>query len=115
MRDRHHNGTPHSKKLSFWTKAAYGIGDLGLVSLFWLVVTLWDAIVALLPVVLRWSGYVQPTAADPTSLQPASALSAQRLVISVFPALLLMASVVVAWFYPITRRRYAEISRELAR
>ena len=84
-------------------------------SLFWLVVTLWDGLVALLPAASRWSGYVQPTAADPAPLQPASALSALRLVISAFPALLLMASVVVAWFYPITRRRYAEISRELAR
>ena len=84
-------------------------------SLFWLDVTLWDGLVALLPAVLRWSGYVQTTAADPALLQPTSALSALRLVISVFPTLLLMASVVVAWFYPITRRRYAEVSRELAR
>ncbi len=63
----------HDGKLSFWTKAAYGIGDLGnsigpgtvipfwytffltdivrldlyLVSLFWIVVIVWDAINAL--------------------------------------------------------------------
>ncbi len=62
--------TSHDEKLSFWTKAAYGIGDLGnsvgpgtvipfwytffltdiarldlhLVSLFWIIVTIWDAI-----------------------------------------------------------------------
>jgi len=64
---------------------------------------------------LHWSGYVQPTAADPTPHQPASALNALRLVISILPAVLLAASIVVAWFYPITRKRYAEISRELAR
>jgi GPH family glycoside/pentoside/hexuronide:cation symporter len=72
-------------------------------------------VLALLPAVLRWSGYIQPTAADLVPRQPASALSALRLVISVLPAVLLGASIVVAWFYPITRRRYAEIKRELAR
>jgi GPH family glycoside/pentoside/hexuronide:cation symporter len=64
---------------------------------------------------LHWSGYVQPTAADPTPTQPASALTALRLLISVLPALLLAASIVVAWFYPITRQRYGEIRQELAR
>ena len=72
-------------------------------------------VLALLPAVLRWSGYVQPTAADPTPPQPASALTALRLLISVLPALLLAASIVVAWFYPITRQRYAEIRQELTR
>ena len=72
-------------------------------------------VLALLPAVLRWSGYIQPAAADLVPHQPASALSALRLVISVLPAVLLGASIVVAWFYPITRRRYAEIKRELAR
>ncbi len=74
-----------------------------------------SGVLALLPAVLRWSGYVQPTAADLVPHQPASALNALRLVISVLPAVLLGASIVVAWFYPITRRRYAEINRELAR
>ena len=40
-------------------------------------------VMALLPAVLRWSGYVQTTAADPALLQPTSALSALRLVICV--------------------------------
>jgi len=71
-------------------------------------------VLALLPAVLRWSGYVQPTSTDPTPSQPASALNALRFLISVLPAALLMASIVVAWFYPITRQRYAEIRRELA-
>ena len=72
-------------------------------------------VLALLPAVLRWSGYVQPTSADPIPAQPASALNALRLLISVLPALLLVASIVVAWLYPITRQRHAEINRQLAR
>ncbi|HIQ00644.1 MAG TPA: MFS transporter [Anaerolineales bacterium] len=72
-------------------------------------------VLALLPAVLRWTGYVQPTAADPTPPQPASALNGLRLLISVLPAVLLVASVLVAYRYPITRQRYAEMRRELAR
>ena len=73
------------------------------------------AILALLPAVLRWTGYVQPTAADPTPAQPASALTGLRLLISVLPAALLVVSILVAWRYPITRSRFAEMRRELAR
>ena len=73
------------------------------------------AVLALLPAVLRWSGYVQPTAGNPAPPQPASALTALRLLVSIFPALLLTASIVVAWFYPITRQRYAAMRQELAR
>ncbi len=73
------------------------------------------AVMALLPAVLRWSGYVQPTSDNPIPPQPDSALSALRLLVSILPALLLAASIVVAWFYPITRQRYAAMRRELAR
>lgn len=72
-------------------------------------------VLALLPAVLRWSGYVQPTDDNPIPHQPASVLTALRLLMSILPALLLLASIVVAWFYPVTRQRYAEIRRELDR
>jgi GPH family glycoside/pentoside/hexuronide:cation symporter len=72
-------------------------------------------ILALLPAVLAWSGYVQPTAANPAPTQPVTALTALRLLISILPAALLVASIVVAWRYPLTRRRYAEIRLEIAR
>jgi GPH family glycoside/pentoside/hexuronide:cation symporter len=71
-------------------------------------------VLALLPTALHWSGYVQPTANDPLPSQPASALLVLRLLMSVLPALLLAASMLVARRYPITRQRYAEIRRELA-
>ena len=70
-------------------------------------------ILALLPLVLRWSGYVQPGPQNPNPVQPDLALFTLRLLIAVGPALLLAASMVVAWFYPLTRRRHAEIRREL--
>lgn len=70
-------------------------------------------ILGLLPAVLYWSGYVQPTAADPVPPQPASALRALQLLISILPALLLAVSILVAQRYPITRQRYAEIHQKL--
>jgi GPH family glycoside/pentoside/hexuronide:cation symporter len=70
-------------------------------------------VLALLPAVLRWSGYVQPTTQDPTPSQPAAALNALRLLLAILPTLLLVASIVVTWFYPLTRQRHAEIRREL--
>ena len=70
-------------------------------------------ILGLLPAVLYWSGYVQPTPADPIPPQPASALRALQLLISILPALLLAASILVAQRYPITRQRYAEIRQKL--
>jgi Na+/melibiose symporter-like transporter len=59
---------------------------------------------------LEWSGYV-PNA----EVQTPEALTAIRLIISVVPALVLLASIVVAWRYPLTRGRHAEIRAELQR
>ena len=61
-------------------------------------------VLALLPVALRWSGYVQPTAQNPTPSQPAAALNALRLLIAILPALLLVARRWVAG-------RYSELDR----
>ncbi len=71
-------------------------------------------VLALLPIVLSWARYVQPTDADPFPAQPASALTALRIFVSVVPAVVLGISIVVAYFYPITRAKYAEIQRQLA-
>ncbi len=71
-------------------------------------------VLALLPVVLRWAHYVQPTDGNPFPTQPTSALTALRIFVSVVPALILGLSIVIAYFYPITRVKYVEIQRELA-
>jgi len=72
-------------------------------------------ILAMLPVVLHWSGYIQLTSDNSLPLQPASALLALRLLLSILPALLLTASILAAWRYPITRQRHIEVSRELVK
>ncbi len=71
-------------------------------------------VLALLPIVLRWAQYVQPTDADPFPAQPALTLTALRVFVSVVPAVVLGISIVIAYFYPITRAKYAEIQRQLA-
>jgi GPH family glycoside/pentoside/hexuronide:cation symporter len=58
--------------------------------------------------VLAWSGYVEGAAE-----QAPSALTAIRLLIALVPAVLLVTACVIARFYPLTRQRHAEISREL--
>jgi GPH family glycoside/pentoside/hexuronide:cation symporter len=66
-------------------------------------------VLALIGLILAWSGYQE---AAPT--QPPQAMNAIRLLIAALPALLLVAACIVAWFYPLTRERHAEISRQLA-
>ncbi|NLE43156.1 MAG: MFS transporter [Chloroflexi bacterium] len=73
-----------------------------------------SVILALLPAILHWSGYVQPSTANPSPVQPTSALTALRILISVLPAVLLVASIAVAARYPITRQRYGRIRKRLA-
>lgn len=67
-------------------------------------------VLALIGPILSWSGY-----AEGAESQPAAALTAIRLVMTVLPALLLVAACAVAWSYPLTRARHAEILQELAR
>lgn len=71
-------------------------------------------VLALLPVMLRWAQYVQPTDAVPFPAQPISALLTLRIFVSIVPAILLIISIVIAYLYPITRARHAEIERQLA-
>jgi GPH family glycoside/pentoside/hexuronide:cation symporter len=67
-------------------------------------------VIFLTGLVLQWSGYNEGAAQ-----QPPQTLTAIRLIISVVPAVILLASIAVAWRYPMTRRRHAEIREELRR
>jgi GPH family glycoside/pentoside/hexuronide:cation symporter len=58
-------------------------------------------------VALDWAGYV------PEGVQPESALRAIRIIMGPVPALLLIAAIVIACFYPITRERHRAIREEL--
>ncbi|MBN1260475.1 MAG: MFS transporter [Anaerolineae bacterium] len=71
-------------------------------------------VLAILPAILRAAHYIQPSEANPFPSQPASALQALRILVSFVPAILLLASLVVAWYYPLTRSRYQEIQQELS-
>jgi GPH family glycoside/pentoside/hexuronide:cation symporter len=64
-----------------------------------------------LPVVLllmEWTGYI-PNAAQ----QPESALWGIRIAIGPIPALLLLAGIVFAYKYPLTRKEYKAVEKEL--
>jgi GPH family glycoside/pentoside/hexuronide:cation symporter len=65
-------------------------------------------VLALVGPVLSWSGY-----AEGATTQSATALTSIRVLIAVVPALLLVAACIIAWYYPLTRQRHLEISREL--
>lgn len=60
--------------------------------------------------ILSWSGYMESALQ-----QPPRALTAIRLLMALLPAALLAASIIVAWAYPITRQRHAELQSELER
>lgn len=59
------------------------------------------------------AGFVESTAGEPTPIQPDSALLAIRLAIGPIPTLVLIAGLVLAYFYPITREVHAEILLKL--
>jgi GPH family glycoside/pentoside/hexuronide:cation symporter len=58
---------------------------------------------------LSAAGYIVPTDASPVPVQPDSALQAIRLFMGPVPATILLGSLALAFFYPITRSRHARI------
>jgi GPH family glycoside/pentoside/hexuronide:cation symporter len=63
--------------------------------------------------VLGWFGYQSPPEGATTFMQAPQALTAIRILIGPFGALLLFSAVLMAWFYPLTRERHARIRRLL--
>jgi GPH family glycoside/pentoside/hexuronide:cation symporter len=63
---------------------------------------------------LSWTGYITPTDAMPAPVQPASTLVAIRFLMGPGPAAILAASLVLAYFYPITRAEHARMRAALA-
>ena len=61
------------------------------------------------------AGYLTPTDAVPVPVQPTLALDAIRLFIGPIPAAILIVSMVLAYYYPISRIRHAQMLRVLAR
>ena len=63
--------------------------------------------------ILQGSGFISSIPCAPTPTQPESALTAIRLMIGPVPALALAGGLILAYFYPITRQRHAEILQQL--
>jgi glycoside/pentoside/hexuronide:cation symporter, GPH family len=70
--------------------------------------------VALVLACLDWAKYVKPTDAVQIPVQPDAVLWIIRLAIGPLPTLALIAGLVMAYFYPITREVHAEILLKLA-
>lgn len=62
---------------------------------------------------LSWSGYINPTGRGEITVQPDSAIFAIRLFMGPIPAIILLASLLIAWRYPITRQKHAEMRARL--
>ena len=63
--------------------------------------------------VLQLAGYVTASAANPSPVQPDSALLALRALIGPAAALVLLCSYVAVYLYPITREKHAQMRAEL--
>lgn len=63
---------------------------------------------------LAWNGYLSSAPGEEAPIQPESAIQAIRWAIGPLPALALVAGLVLAWFYPITRQRHARLVGLLA-
>jgi GPH family glycoside/pentoside/hexuronide:cation symporter len=63
---------------------------------------------------LSASGYLVPTDAVPVPIQPEATLQAIRLFMGPVPAIILLGSLALAYYYPITRDRHARIRKVLS-
>jgi len=62
---------------------------------------------------LGWSGYTSPPAGSLQFMQTDSTVQMIRLLVSPFGALMLCGTIILTWFFPLTRQRYARIQRLL--
>ena len=60
------------------------------------------------------AGYITPTDAVPTPVQPESVLNVIRLFMGPVPSFILLISLILAWFYPLTRSKHNAIRQQLA-
>lgn len=63
---------------------------------------------------LELSGFIKQVPGQPIPVQPESALLAIRIVMSAFPAVVLLGGLVLAYFYPITKEYHENIRAQLA-
>ena len=63
---------------------------------------------------LGWSGYTSPPAGSLQFMQTDSTVQMIRWLVSPFGALMLCGTIILTWFFPLTRQRYTRIQRLLA-
>ena len=63
---------------------------------------------------LGWSGYVSPPMGATQFLQSDSALRMIRLLVSPLGAIILCGTIVLAWLFPLSRKKYTRIQKLLA-
>ena len=63
---------------------------------------------------LAWAGYINPTSSQTLPIQPPLAVQAIRIFAGPVPAILLVLSILCAWFYPITRQSHRALRDQLA-
>jgi glycoside/pentoside/hexuronide:cation symporter, GPH family len=68
---------------------------------------------ALVGIALEQAGFVENTPGEPFPVQPESALLAIRIAIGPLPTVSLILGVILAYFYPITREKHAEVLLKL--
>jgi len=66
----------------------------------------------LLGIMLERSGFIQAEPYAPLPIQPDSALQAIRIAIAPIPAVLLLLSLALAYFYPLTKERHDRQRKE---
>jgi len=64
---------------------------------------------------LGWFGYQSPSEGAVIFQQSDSAVLTIRLLTGPFGAILLLSSIVIAWFYPLTREKHSRIRKLLAK
>lgn len=62
---------------------------------------------------LEWAGFIERVPGDPIPVQPESALFAIRLAIGPLPTIVLIAGIILAYFYPISKEVHNEILLKL--
>jgi glycoside/pentoside/hexuronide:cation symporter, GPH family len=72
------------------------------------------AALAIVGQTLQLAGFVSQTAGQPEPIQPQGALDAIRVMVGPLPAIVLGLGIALAYFYPITKEKHAEIVRQLA-
>jgi len=101
------------KPLSLFTKIIYGTGDLGIAG--WGTLRQIFYAIFLVLQILGWFGYQSPPQGATVFQQSDVTIMVIRILTGPFGALLLFSSIVIAWFYPLTREKHARIRSLLAR